>query len=96
MRLSKKHRSGVNFAKFCMANNFDPQDAVELIILVDKCVKIGIDESNIKNYPKGKYKTAIKHLEEHCESMGLRIDDWPGLYPTIKKKDGSDLYLPDM
>lgn len=96
MRVSKKNQSKVNFAKFCKNNNFDPQDAIELVILVNYCVRSGINEANIKDYPKHKHEISVKHLEEHCKVMGLRVDSWPGLYPLIKNKDGSTVNLPDL
>lgn len=93
MKLSKELEARVNFARFCIREKLDPLQLGELVALINKCANVGTRWCN-GEVAREPYEKAMRKVEEKAVEVGLKVDGWPGLYPTVKGKDGFEVHIP--
>lgn len=89
-------RDKINFTRFCINYKVDPLELAELIELIELIVRSQANESD-----KGKNRLAViatnrlrPKIESLIQKLEWTIEGWPGLYPSIKDKNGYDINLP--
>ena len=81
MRLSKKYRNAVDFARLCIQQNIEPLIMAELATLANRAFNANVWECNIKDYDADPFR---KRFEAAAKLEGLEVY-WNGLFPTCTR-----------
>jgi len=86
VRISRRLRAAVGFARWSIRYGVDPLDLAQLRTLVDRRAKAW-DRGNNDARESERSERAMARLDAQIAAMADRLGlalDWPGLYPTVR------------